>query len=94
MNKKETLAIVNQYGIKTLKADNTHYPPEIGKLLDELGNTSHQLPLYAIYPVGSDDPVIIKNKLITTNEIVAELKKAATSRSVEPNRSTAMNQNK
>ena len=91
---KETLEIVNQYGIKTIKADNTHYLPEIGKLLDELGDEGRQLPYYAIYPAGSDVPLIIKHKLITTDEIIAALKKAATSGIASPNSSTAMNQNK
>jgi len=94
LNTKETLEIVNQYGIKTLKADNSHDPPEIGQLLDELGNESHQLPFYAIYPAGSDDPIIIESRLITKSEIIAELKKAATSGIAGPHSSTAMNQNK
>ena len=61
-------AAFEEHGLALLTADWTRRDPEITRALAELGRNS--VPVYALYPAGEGDPVLLPSVL--TKEIVLE----------------------
>ena len=78
MNTKTTQRLVDQYRVKTLKADNTHDAPEVEKLLVELGNINKQIPYLVIYPPNGRKPIIL-NGPILQSDVTSALQEAGPS---------------
>jgi thiol:disulfide interchange protein DsbD len=68
LNTAEVAAAFEEHGLALLKADWTRRDPEITRALAELGRNS--VPVYALYPAGEGDPVLLPSVL--TKEIVLE----------------------
>lgn len=53
MNTLKTKRYFTKKGIVALKADKTKHSPEIDRLLKELGNSSTQIPFYAVFSANT-----------------------------------------
>ena len=80
MNTSETRRLVDENNVVTLVADMTEEQPDILRLLNELGNSSGQIPYYAIYPAGKPAEPIVFGELITQGKVIAELQRAGPSK--------------
>ena len=66
---------VETHGIAMLKADKTTNPPEIDDLLIRLGNTTKQIPFYAIFPAGrANQPVVMDGLYASPQAFIDKLK--------------------
>lgn len=70
---KEVVALFKELDIAALKADWTSHDEAITKALAEYGKNS--IPLYVLYPAGSDVPVILP-ELVTAQHVIQQLRKA------------------
>ena len=59
--------------VTLLKADWTHYDPDITKELASIGRSG--VPTYVIYPAGKDDPADVLPELLTKQIVLDALKK-------------------
>lgn len=87
LNKRVVQQTLEELDAIAMRADWTEESPEIKQLLDELGYAS--IPLCVIYPAGRAEDAIVLPDLITTNQVLAALRKAGPSRTASS--STAMN---
>ena len=75
MNVDEMKKFVEANGIVMLKADKTSNPPEIDDLLVRLGNTTKQIPFYAIFPAGrANQPVVMDGLYVSPKAFIDKLK--------------------
>jgi suppressor for copper-sensitivity B len=83
LNTFDTKRRVLDNQVVTLKADKTHRrtSQEVNQLLVELGNFGQTVPFLAIYPAGSDEPILLDG-LVTKDQVLSALDRAGPSRSV------------
>lgn len=86
INVEETNRLLARNEVITFRADYTGERPEIAELMNALGHTSHQLPLYAVFPAPGK-PVILFEGPITRGTIVQAIDKAV---AIRENRETKL----
>jgi thiol:disulfide interchange protein len=72
LNQPDTIAAFKSKGVTLLKADWTNRNPEITKALESFGRSG--VPLYVLYPVSSDKPIILPQSL-SVSEVVNTLQR-------------------
>jgi thiol:disulfide interchange protein len=86
INVEETNRLLARHEVITFRADYTGERPEIAELMNALGHTNHQLPLYAVFPAPGK-PVILFEGPITRGTIAQAIDKAV---EIRENRDTKL----